>query len=332
MRQEEECPIKSPFTGGKVKEIFDLEKQTFRGEEYLTHSRYYECQDTGERFTDSAQDDFTLNDLYSQYRIRHGIPFPREIKRIRERYGLNYTQLGKILGIGINQYAKYENGQLPSESNGRLIGAIRRKRVLLDLIENVKPLFESEDFEKIVRQVRNSPDEDTAEDNVFVFYQGTSRSIDNGYGEFNRAKVEEMVRFLSREGTCATKLNKELFYSDFLHFKKYGMSISGLRYQAIEFGPVPVHFRTIYDNVEGLEHLISLISDHEVVKLKSSGYNPDIFSDSEKDILKRVHEKLGAMTTKEVVELSHGEPAWLKHHSLKSIIPYSEAYLLKFPF
>jgi len=54
-----------------------------------------------------------------------------------------------------------------------------------------------------------------------------------------------------------------MFYSDFLHFKKYGISISGLRYQAIEFGPVPVHYRTIYDNIDGLEQIISLVSDHK---------------------------------------------------------------------
>lgn len=127
---------------------------------------------------------------------------------------------------------------------------------------------------------------------------------------------------------CQVKrLNKEMFYSVFLHFKKYGISISGLRYQAIEFGPVPVHYRTIYDNIDGLEQIISLVSDHEVVKLQSDGYDPGIFSESERSILTRIHDRLAAMTTKEVVELSHKEPAWLKNHASKSIIPYSEAYL-----
>ena len=106
---------------------------------------------------------------------------------------------------------------------------------------------------------------------------------------------------------CQVKrLNKEMFYFDFLHFKKYGISISGLR--------------------TGLRRT-ALVSDHEVVKLQSDGYDPGIFSESERSILTRIHDRLAAMTTKEVVELSHKEPAWLKNHASKSIIPYSEAYL-----
>ncbi|WP_425321962.1 type II toxin-antitoxin system antitoxin SocA domain-containing protein [Bacteroides luhongzhouii] len=35
---------------------------------------------------------------------------------------------------------------------------------------------------------------------------------------------------------CFYKLNKLLFYSDFLSYKKYGKGISGLQCQAISYG------------------------------------------------------------------------------------------------
>ena len=98
----------SPFTGGKVKEVRAVEEHMFRKETYSVHVRYYVCVDTGERFTTTDQDELMFNELYSQYRVRHGIPFPSEIKEIRERYGLNYSQMSKILGFGINQYAQYD--------------------------------------------------------------------------------------------------------------------------------------------------------------------------------------------------------------------------------
>ena len=116
----ENVVITSPFTGGKVREVFKQETMSFRGENYLVHSKYYVCEDTGQEFTTTEQDDSTLNDLYAQYRIKHGIPFPDEIASIRKRYGLNQSQIGKLLGFGVNQWARYEGGQVPSESNGRL--------------------------------------------------------------------------------------------------------------------------------------------------------------------------------------------------------------------
>ena len=64
-----------------------------------------------------------------------------------------------------------------------------------------------------------------------------------------------MVKFLiSQEGGIfPTKLNKAMFYADFLNYKQRGISISGLEYQAIQYGPVPVHYDTIYDNINGID-------------------------------------------------------------------------------
>ena len=74
--------MKSPFTGGPVYLVEDTEVQDFRKERYTVHVRYYECKDTGEQFTTEEQDEQLCNELYNQYRVRHGIPFPDEIKKL----------------------------------------------------------------------------------------------------------------------------------------------------------------------------------------------------------------------------------------------------------
>ena len=51
---EKYANIESPFTGGKVLEIEDVEEKTFRGERYRVNVRYYKCEDTGEQFTTTA--------------------------------------------------------------------------------------------------------------------------------------------------------------------------------------------------------------------------------------------------------------------------------------
>ncbi|NJK94516.1 MAG: SocA family protein [Bacteroidales bacterium] len=60
------------------------------------------------------------------------------------------------------------------------------------------------------------------------------------------AKFTEMVVYFAKElQPWKTKLNKLLFYADFLHFKKTCFSISGVRYRAIDMGPVPNNFQSI---------------------------------------------------------------------------------------
>lgn len=65
--------MESPLTGGLVYLVEDAETQTFRGEEYTVHVSYYVCKDTGEQFTTEEQDERFCNELYNQYRVRHGI-------------------------------------------------------------------------------------------------------------------------------------------------------------------------------------------------------------------------------------------------------------------
>ena len=322
--------LKSPFTGGEVSEEYKLEAMEFRGESFLVHSRYYICEDTGQQFTDTEQDEATLNDLYAQYRVKHGIPFPDDIAAIRKRYGLNQTQIGKLLGFGVNQWAKYENGQVPSESNGRLIATLRRKAATLSLIQDIKDIFEEGEYTKILHLIQSSPDQDTLPDQDSILYKGTIRSIENGFGEFRHRKVEEMVKFFATGGTGVTKLNKKMFYADFLHFKRHGISISGLRYQAIHYGPVPVHYATVYDNIPGLDKSIQLVGDSERISYYcTSEADVSVFSEKELESLNTVERLLGALSTSEVVALSHRENAWEEHYGQKEIIPYSDAYRLK---
>lgn len=107
--------------------VEDTEIQTFRKEDFTVRVRYYECKDTGEKFTTEEQDEELCSQLYNSYRVKHGIPFPDEIREIRERYGLSYSQITKIVGFGQNQWRQYENGCMPSESNGRMILAIKSR-------------------------------------------------------------------------------------------------------------------------------------------------------------------------------------------------------------
>lgn len=145
--------IKSPFTGGKVLEIRDTEEKTFRGEKYTIDVVYYQCEDTGEQFTTPQQDDLWTSELYNQYRVKHGIPFPEEIKSIRASYGLNYTQMSRILGFGINQLKTYEEGTVPSESNGKMLKMASDPMTMMNLLEISCNEFSTSEYDNLKQKI-----------------------------------------------------------------------------------------------------------------------------------------------------------------------------------
>ena len=330
---EKYVDMQSPLTGGRVKEIFTTEDKEFRKEKYRVHVRYYVCEDTGEQFTTTEQDTLQFNDLYAQYRIRHGIPFPDEIKNIRKKYGLNYSQLSRILGFGANQYAKYEAGEVPSESNGKMIAAIRDKEVLLNLLKGCKDIFQPSEYDRILTSVIMS--DERADVNAplhQIIYTDNVRSILNGYGIKSIPKLFDMVRYIvAKHGEVfVTKLNKLMFYADFYNYRKTGQSISGLQYRALNFGPVPEHYATIYDNVPGIDK--HLIEAHDMVStLLSCPIDSDFgeLSDAEKESIDKVVDNLRMLSVSNIIEASHHENCWLNNFHDYCYIPYDEAFGLK---
>lgn len=329
---EKDVDIKSPFTGGRVKEVSTIEEKEFRKEKYSVHVRYYVCEDTGEQFTTTEQDTLLFNDLYSQYRVRHGIPFPDEIKALRQKYNLNYSQITKILGFGANQYARYEAGEIPSESNGKMIATIRDKRVILELLKSCRAVFPTNEYQRIMTSILLS--DDAKENNPLsrVIYPDTKRSIFNGYGTPNLTKLFEVVRYIvNRHGEVfPTKLNKLLFYTDFCNYRQSGQSISCLQYRALNFGPVPDHYGTIFDNTPNLEK--RLIEAHGIVSTLFSctqEVEEKELTEGEKRVIDYVVSKLKPLSVTKIIEESHKEEAWKNNREAHRLIPYDEAFSLK---
>lgn len=321
----------SPLTGGAVYLWEGTEVQTFRGEEYTVHARYYECKDTGEKFTSEEQDEQLFCELYNQYRVRHGIPFPEEIKATRERYGLSCQQMSTIVGFGQNQWGQYENGKMPSESNGKSIAAIKNRNCMLTMLEASKNEFDERTYTKIKNSILCAPDYNIQDNRNIYFYGQTIRGPYNGYSDMNATKLQSMVQTIvsmEKNGVSKTKLNKEMFYADFLCYKKHGRSISGLTYRAIQYGAVPEHYETVYDHVEGLQRKI-VGGDMEYELLSCDAPDTSPLSKEECKVIQYVMALLTTKTCSEVVKLNHEEDGWLKNKDSHSFIPYDEAFSLK---
>lgn len=320
--------MKSPFTDKEMKLEYEKRTWKFRGEEYDYIHTSWLCEDTGERFTTDDTDTAGFIQVTNQYRTKYGIPFTDEIVAVRKKYNISASKMSLILGFGANQWRHYEAGEVPSVSNGRMIRSIMNPDVFIDMVHSSRHILLPKDYEKIIRQSEVSPLHPEYQSTIFV----CERGIYNGYGVLSTDRVKNVLLYVLMKcgDVFYTKMNKLLFYADFVAYRQLGISITGLSYKAIEFGPVPERWDRIYSSFEEISIEPRIIGDREGTILTTS-VKPDtsLFTESELHILDEICSSLACYTSTELSELSHQESAWIDNHHSSSRISYEYAYALK---
>jgi transcriptional regulator with XRE-family HTH domain len=332
--------MKSPFTGGEATLQKEIRTMEFRKESFNVLFQYYLCKDTGEQFTDDTLDDVNINQVYNQYRAKYGIPFPDEIKALREQYGLSANKMADILGLGINVYRNYESGEMPSVSNGRLIQMIKDPKEFRQLIEYSKGEFSTEELDKINRKLNHALEGWNELENFYeVLMLGERRpGLFNGYRITNLDKINHMILFFAENiRPFKTKMNKLLFYADFYHFRRTCYSISGLSYKAIQKGPVPKNYDWIFDNCMEKKFVKINLTDfgeymgEQFLSTGEIAFDGKLFLPSELKAMNEVATCFRVDTANQIVEKSHEETAWINNVSEFQLINYNEAFDLKYP-
>lgn len=113
-------PLNSPFSGGSTRIVQTTEPYDFRGQHFQVSAFCYE-DEKGDQFTTDEQDQQFLDELHRLWRERNQVPVPAQLKARREALGLSAAEVSGLLGFGINVYRQYEAGELPSESNSRML-------------------------------------------------------------------------------------------------------------------------------------------------------------------------------------------------------------------
>ena len=319
----------------KEKRTLEFRKETF---EIVFH--YFKCEDSFEQFTTTALDEINMNQVYNQYREKYNIPFAENITKIRKKYGLSASKMSEILGFGINSYRQYEAGEMPSVANAKLIQIIEDPEKFIDMVKLCNTL-DSNLKEKIILKTQTLVDEkkrNAFQVNLKNYLIGhPNADLFSGYRNPNFEKLTEMVVFFSDQcQPFKTKMNKLLFYADFLMFKNSCFSISGMRYKALEMGPVPNNFQSIFEylsNTNEIEiHTVKFpqgISGEQFFAKKERPFNPSIFSENELEILTKVATSFQNASSSDIIEHSHLEEAWIANKNEKSFISYQYAFDLK---
>ena len=302
----------------ETKVVTKRESYDVCGESIEVDSQILVCAECGEEFYCEELDNATLIRAYNEYRRRHKLLLPEEIKKIREQYGLSQRSFAKLLNWGDKTICRYENGSIQDKAHNSLLLFLRDPENMRTYLTENEIVIDERQKAKLLDTVDKleQDKEYRAGRRFFEIFFSRIPSEENGFKGFDYEKLCAMVLFFAHKSTglLKTKLMKLLNYSDMVFYKENGISISGLKYAHLPYGPVPDNFDIILGKMAA-DHLahIEVIYDgayekHQVVP--ECDVPEGVLSDSEVEMLNRIYEKFKSFGSVEISDYSHKEKGY----------------------
>ena len=328
------CPSCEEFTDVKL----ETRKQVFnvRGEPIEIEGEVAICQKCGSNIFDEERDSRTLERAYSAYREKHKLLAPDEIRTTREKYGLSQRALSRLLGWGEITIHRYENGAIQDKvhnSTLRLIEDPQNMKKIFEANRSKVPPYAAARLEERIASFLQEDKEQAFHVSLQRLLSYPHSDLASGFREYDLEKLENMILYLAKhlDGVLKTKLNKLLWYCDFLHFKETSVSITGAQYMHYQYGPVPKH----YELVTGIMESEGLLDKNEVGFNTEEGIvgeqftalvEPDrsMFSEKEVGVMDFVIDTFRTYTATRVTNQSHQETAYRKSGD-RNVISYEYA-------
>lgn len=222
------------------------------------------------------------------YQKKHGLLLPEQIEGFRKQLGLSRNGFAEYLRvIPLTVWFWERKGRAQDRSTDELI---RLK---------CSPEYVSMHSDEINRIKKIKQDDFTGNRGLIL------------------ENVKNIILYLVRH-VQASKLflNKILFYIDFLHFKKHGVSITGLKYIPLQYGPCPERFQDIFQRLiyEGI-----LIPKEEYEFESTIDPDMSLFGDQELETINYILNLSKNDGGRELYNLSHEEEGFketLSYHPI----------------
>lgn len=286
-----------------------------RGEPIEVEAEYFKCTECGAEFENTRGPD-SLALAYREYRRRHDMLQPEQIRDWRKQYGLMQKELGQLLGWGDVTLSRYENGALQVEAHEKILQLAMEPHNLMKLIEETPEALSDDKRKRLLEELQTADDEACSFERLFEERFGHYAPDEfSGFRKLDVQKLFNAILFFSVGGQLKTKLNKLLFYADFKHFKEYAVSITGARYVHLQYGPVPDNYEFYFAEL-AREH--ALVVEEEILG-NYTGFkciarkepNLDAFEKSEFNVLASVLEHFKNFCSAEIMKFSHEEMAYI---------------------
>ena len=329
--------IECTFCDGEAKLQHEKKDISYRKEDFCINQYYYKCEKCGEEFTTDKVDENALLQVHNQYRTKHTIPFVYEIIETREKYGLSAARMNEILGMGANSYSNFEKGDIPSSAIATLLTLADNPSIFKEMASSKKELFNARAFDELIAKIDRLIIKEGESRLVRIDYESKPSSL-NGFRVASMERIASILcYFLStckRDFNDKLKLNKMLFYTDFIGYQNNGQSLSGLSYRAIQHGPAPSFYDALFTYLQAGKYIDAEWEESPnrgavQIFVPSTASDLELFSDSEKEIIWFIQTKFKDTPSWDLRNKSHDALGWLECHPNKEIIDYQKyAYSL----
>lgn len=317
----------------EVKTVLVEETATFKNSKVDYEASYLFCENAEELYMEELQIQENDIRLKNAYRRKQGLLTSEEIVAIRLKYGITQSDLCVLLGWGAKTITRYESHQVQDRAHDTILRKIGQDpEWFLVLLADAKEHFPETAYKKYFEaatQLYEKNKDIYLKKAIEADYAGyAGNKMLHGNTELSLDKVVDVIRYFAASSKIRklykVKLMKLLWYADALSYKRRGFAMTGLVYQALPMGAVPVGHNAIID--------LKDVPCEEVDMGEGNGYyfslsEPTTYKTLTEDdvkILDAVIEKLGSMSKTEIVAFMHKEEAYEKT-TFKDIISFEYA-------
>lgn len=305
----------------EVKTVLLQEQSTFKKVKVDYEATYYYCDLADELYADEEQMQKNDVSLKNAYRNREGLLTSAEIRGIRTKYGISQNDLCILLGWGGKTITRYEKHQVQDKAHDTILKKLDRdSEWFLALLEESKNNISVEVYQRYMKRANELYEKDQdaylrkAIEASYARFQGNQ--LFHGNTKLSLDKVVDVIRYFASSNQIndlyKVKLMKLMWYADALSYKNRGYAITGLVYQALPMGAVPVGHNSIID--------LRGVPCEEVDMGETSAYHFSLkeetlfptLSVEDRSILDHVIKKLGKMSKNQIVSFMHKEQAYME--------------------
>ena len=321
----------------EVKTVLVNEQAKFKNVDVNYDACYLYCDAAEELYMNEEQmrdNDMRLKDAY---RRKEGLLTSSEISTIRGKYGISQADFCVLLGWGGKTITRYEGHQVQDKAHDTILKKIDNDAEwFIMLLNESKSSFAPETYAKYLAtaatRYENAQDVYLRKVIEASYANFHDKPIFQGNTELSLDKVVDMIRYFAATNEVTNlykvKLMKLMWYADALSYKNRGKSITGLVYQSMPMGALPIGHNSII-NLKGVpcEEIDMEETTAYYFHLEDGNIFPSL-SEEELEILDIVIEKLGKMIKNQIVSFMHSEQAYLETEP-KDMISFIHAEYLQ---
>ena len=243
------------------------------------------------------------------------------IKHLRINANLSQEDLARLLNIHRISLSKIENGER-NISAEELFKIAETFDTTTDNLLNLK-----QDIKIILEEKINSHSKEKALMRVSV----PQKNIE----KFKEVLLYILNKVGSKPNIGETVIYKLLYFIDFNFYEKYEEQLIGATYKKNNYGPTPIEFKKIVDQMAGEKALMRV--DDKYFQYPQTKYLPLRVPDLRKlqahevKVIDDVLDKLSDLNASEISKYSHNDVPWLTTDNGK-IIDYEKVFYRTSPY